>query len=179
MTKYKGKKMASRIIRVIIGLGLIGYGVYSANAWFYLGVLPLVTAFINWCPFESKVGGCDPTSGCCSSEATPTATSVKKESVITGISKPSVPNFTGTSFSAQKPRKIEILGTGCAKCVTLAKTVQEVVDTLDGNFEVVKVENIEEIMAYQVMSTPGLVIDGEVKSTGKLLSQTQVRELLA
>ncbi|SFV61442.1 redox-active disulfide protein 2 [hydrothermal vent metagenome] len=170
--------MISRILRVLVGLGLIGYGVYSANAWFYLGVLPLLTALINWCPFESKVGGCDPSSGCCSSEEPQTQNPKKKESVITGISKPSVPNFTGSSFSAQKPRKIEILGTGCAKCIALAKTVQEVVDTLDGNFEVVKVENIEEIMAYQVMSTPGLVIDGEVKSTGKLLSQTQVRELL-
>ena len=170
--------MISRILRVLVGLGLIGYGVYSGNAWFYLGVLPLVTALINWCPFESKVGGCDPSSGCCSSEVTTTASSANKESVVTGIKKATIPNFTGTSFSVQKPRKIEILGTGCAKCITLAKTVQEVVDTLDGNFEVVKVEDIEAIMAYQVMSTPGLVIDGEVKSTGKLLSKEEVRALL-
>jgi small redox-active disulfide protein 2 len=173
--------MISRILRVLVGLGLIGYGVYSANAWFYLGVLPLVTALINWCPFESKIGGCDPSSGCCSSETsetTPTVSSVKKESVVTGITKVATPNFTGASFSAKKPRKIEILGTGCAKCITLAKTVQEVVDTLDENFEVVKVENIEEIMAYQVMSTPALVIDADVKSTGKLLSKEEVRALL-
>ncbi len=170
--------MISRILKVLVGLGLIGYGIYSANAWFYLGVFPLVTALINWCPFESKVGGCDPSSGCYSSEVPQSENTKKKESVVTGITKPLAPNFTGASFSAKKPRKIEILGTGCAKCVALKKIVEDVVDTLDENFEVVKVENLEEIMAYQVMSTPGLVIDGEVKSTGKLLSKEEVRAFL-
>jgi len=170
--------MISRIIRALVGLGLIGYGVYSGNAWFYLGALPLLTAIINWCPLESKVGGCDPESGCCSTGECETPTAVKKESIVTGISKPTTPNFNVGSFSAKKPTKIEILGTGCAKCIALTKIVQDVVGTLDGQFEVVKVEDIQEIMAYQVMSTPGLVIDGEVKSTGKLLTQKEVRALL-
>ncbi|MDF1877768.1 thioredoxin family protein [Sulfurimonas sp. SAG-AH-194-L11] len=73
---------------------------------------------------------------------------------------------------------MEILGTGCAKCITLEKVVQDVIKTLEGNFEVVKVQDIQSIMAYQVVSTPGLVVDGEVKSTGKLLSQEEVRKLL-
>jgi small redox-active disulfide protein 2 len=89
-----------------------------------------------------------------------------------------VPTFNAGSFSAEKPTKIEILGTGCTKCLALEKVVQDVVATMDGMFEVVKVEDIQEIMAYQVMSTPGLVIDGVVKSTGKLLTQEEVRTLL-
>ncbi len=57
----------NRIIRIAIGLALIGYGVYSGNAWFYLGIMPLITGIINWCPLEMKMGTCDPASGCCSS----------------------------------------------------------------------------------------------------------------
>jgi small redox-active disulfide protein 2 len=82
------------------------------------------------------------------------------------------------SFTDKKPTKIEILGTGCAKCKTLEKIVNDVVATLDGQFEVVKVDDIQEIMAYNVMSTPGLVIDGEVVSTGKVPSAHEIKELL-
>ena len=74
--------------------------------------------------------------------------------------------------------KIEILGTGCAKCVALQKVVEEAVSKVGGFHQVVKVDDIMEIMNYQVLSTPGLVIDGEVKSTGKLLSLGEVTALL-
>lgn len=107
-----------------------------------------------------------------------TSAASKEESLVTGISKPTAPKFNVGGFSAQKPIKIEILGTGCAKCIALEKVVQDVIKTLEGNFEVVKVEDIQSIIAYQVVSTPGLVVDGEVKSTGKLLSQEEVRRLL-
>ena len=53
------------IVKIVIGLALIGYGLYTHNAWFYLGVLPLLTGLINWCPLEMKMGTCDPASGCC------------------------------------------------------------------------------------------------------------------
>jgi len=74
--------------------------------------------------------------------------------------------------------KIEILGTGCAKCIALQKIVEEAVSKVGGFHQVVKVDDIMEIMNYQVVSTPGLVIDGEVKSTGKLLSLGEVTALL-
>ena len=74
--------------------------------------------------------------------------------------------------------KIEILGTSCAKCVALQKVVEEAVSKVGGFHQVVKVDDIMEIMNYQVLSTPGLVIDGEVKSTGKLLSLGEVTALL-
>lgn len=47
-----------RMLRIIIGLALIGYGIYSGNSWFYLGVIPLITGLINWCPMEKLMGEC-------------------------------------------------------------------------------------------------------------------------
>ena len=74
--------------------------------------------------------------------------------------------------------KIEILGTGCAKCKTLEKVALEAVAKVGGFHEVKKVEDLTKIMEYGVMSTPGLEIDGEVKSTGKLLSVDEVIALM-
>ena len=66
--------------------------------------------------------------------------------------------------------KIEILGTGCTKCKALEEAVKKAVAQIGGFHEVKKVEDIVEIMNYGVMSTPALVVDGIVKSSGKLLS---------
>ncbi|MDX4062415.1 thioredoxin family protein [Aliarcobacter skirrowii] len=66
--------------------------------------------------------------------------------------------------------KIEILGTGCTKCKALEEAVKKAVAQIGGFHEVKKVEDIVEIMNYGVMSTPALVVNGEVKSAGKLLS---------
>ena len=71
--------------------------------------------------------------------------------------------------------KIEILGTGCSKCKTLEENAKKAIAQIGGFHEVKKVEDIVEIMNYGVMSTPALVVDGVVKSTGKVLS---VDELL-
>lgn len=70
--------------------------------------------------------------------------------------------------------KIEILGTGCAKCKTLEAVVKEAVAKVGGFHQVLKVEDVVEIMSYRVMSTPALVIDGVVKSSGKVLSVDEV-----
>ena len=74
--------------------------------------------------------------------------------------------------------KIEILGTGCAKCAALEKAVKEAVARSGKFVQVEKVEDITKIMEYQVMSTPGLVIDGKVVSTGKVLSVDEVLKLM-
>ncbi|MCT7575210.1 thioredoxin family protein [Aliarcobacter butzleri] len=71
--------------------------------------------------------------------------------------------------------KIEILGTGCKKCKNLEENTKQAVAKIGGFHEIKKVEDIVEIMNYSVMSTPALVVDGVVKSTGKVLS---VDELL-
>jgi len=74
--------------------------------------------------------------------------------------------------------KIEILGTGCAKCTTQEKIVKEALSQLGGFHQVIKVEDIMEIMKYNVASTPAIVVDGVVKSSGKLLSLNEVIKIL-
>jgi small redox-active disulfide protein 2 len=74
--------------------------------------------------------------------------------------------------------KIEILGTGCAKCKALEEAVKQAVSKIDGFHEVIKVDDIVEIMKYSIVSTPALVVDGVVKSTGKLLSVDEVLKIL-
>ena len=73
---------------------------------------------------------------------------------------------------------IEILGTGCTKCAALEVAVKQAVAKIGGFHSVNKVEDIMKIMEYQVVSTPGLVVDGKVVSSGKLLSIDEIVELL-
>ena len=75
--------------------------------------------------------------------------------------------------------KIEVLGTGCAKCKTLLEVVKEALAKKGGFHSVEKVEDIQKIIDYGVISTPGLVIDGKVVSSGKLLSVDEVLALMA
>ncbi len=74
--------------------------------------------------------------------------------------------------------KIEVLGTGCCSCDELVEIVKQAVAQVGGFHSVEKVEDIMKIMEYQVISTPGLVIDGVVKSTGKVLSVDEVVALM-
>ncbi|HOD63371.1 MAG TPA: thioredoxin family protein [Smithellaceae bacterium] len=71
--------------------------------------------------------------------------------------------------------KIEILGTGCAKCLKLEELVNEVVKESAVNAEISKVKDIKKIMTYGVMTTPGLVVDGQVKIAGKMPTEEQIR----
>ncbi|WP_419765582.1 MAG: thioredoxin family protein [Arcobacter sp.] len=73
--------------------------------------------------------------------------------------------------------KIEILGTGCTKCKALEENAKKALADAGVFAQIEKVEDIEKIMAYGVMSTPGLVINGEVKSTGKLLNSEEIKAL--
>jgi small redox-active disulfide protein 2 len=74
--------------------------------------------------------------------------------------------------------KIEILGTGCTKCIALLANVEQAVAQIGGFHQIEKVDDMMKIMEYGVMNTPGLVVDGEVKSTGKLLTVAQCKEVL-
>ena len=75
-------------------------------------------------------------------------------------------------------KKIQILGTGCAKCMKLTANAQEAIKAKGSDYEVEKVTDIKKIMEYGVMMTPGLVIDGQVKSVGKVLSVEEIKKLL-
>ena len=74
--------------------------------------------------------------------------------------------------------KIEILGTGCSKCKALEEATKQAVAKVGGFHEVIKVEDIVKIMNYGVMSTPALVIDKVVKSSGKLLGIEEIVALM-
>lgn len=75
-------------------------------------------------------------------------------------------------------KKIEILGTGCQKCIKLAKNAEDAVKAKGGDYEVEKVTDLKKIMGYGVMMTPGLVVDGKVVSVGKVLSPEEIAKLL-
>ncbi len=72
--------------------------------------------------------------------------------------------------------KIEILGTGCSKCKKTKETVEKVLTQTGVEAEVIKVEDIEKILNYGVMVTPAVVIDGEVKVTGKVPDEKDIRK---
>ncbi|HPG29898.1 MAG TPA: thioredoxin family protein [bacterium] len=74
--------------------------------------------------------------------------------------------------------KIKILGTGCPKCKNLFNAAQEAVKETNISCEIEKVEDITKIMSYGVMMTPALVVNGEVKSAGKVLSVAEIKKLL-
>ena len=76
--------------------------------------------------------------------------------------------------------KIEILGTGCSKCEALFNNAKQAAGKAGFAFtQIEKVDDLQKIMEYGVMSTPGLVIDGEVKSTGKVLSVDEIVALIS
>lgn len=74
--------------------------------------------------------------------------------------------------------KIEILGSGCSNCTKLAKNAEEAVKAAGVDCEVEKVTDFGRIMGYGVMSTPALVIDGKVKSVGKMLSADDIKKMI-
>jgi small redox-active disulfide protein 2 len=74
--------------------------------------------------------------------------------------------------------KIQVLGTGCAKCKQLTANAEKAVQELGLGVAVEKVEDIREIMKFSVMSTPALIVDGKVKSAGKVLGPQQIVTIL-
>jgi small redox-active disulfide protein 2 len=77
-----------------------------------------------------------------------------------------------------KEMEIKILGTGCSKCDKLEKNIEIALKELNINANIIKVENLAEIVSYGVMSTPGLVIDGEVKAIGKVPNVKDLKKML-
>ncbi len=76
-------------------------------------------------------------------------------------------------------RRIQVLGTGCPKCKTLTANAEAAVKALGIDATVEKVEKIADIMKFGVMMTPALVIDGQVKSAGKVLSAEDIKKFLS
>ncbi|MCT4596976.1 MAG: thioredoxin family protein [Vallitalea sp.] len=73
---------------------------------------------------------------------------------------------------------IKILGGGCKNCQKLYNNTLEAIETLKVDAQVVKVEDIKEIMAYGVMKTPALVVDEQVKATGRVVKVKEIVNIL-
>ena len=73
---------------------------------------------------------------------------------------------------------IQVLGTGCPKCKALEKTTREVVEQNGIDADIRKVEDIMEIMKFNVMTTPALVVDGKVLVKGRVPTNQELKELL-
>ena len=76
-------------------------------------------------------------------------------------------------------KHIQILGTGCPKCKTLAANVEAAVKAAGIEAKIEKVEKIADIIKFGVMMTPALVVDGQVKSVGKVLGADEIGKLIA
>lgn len=75
--------------------------------------------------------------------------------------------------------KVQILGTGCPKCKALTANAEAAIRELGVDAEIVKVDQIKDIMAMGVMMTPALAVDGVVKGSGRVLTVDQVKEALS
>ncbi|NLL84468.1 MAG: thioredoxin family protein [Lentisphaerae bacterium] len=73
---------------------------------------------------------------------------------------------------------VQVLGTGCPKCKTLTANAEAAIKSLGIAAKVEKVDKITDIMKFGVMMTPALVVDGQVKSVGKILSAEEIKAFL-
>lgn len=74
--------------------------------------------------------------------------------------------------------KLQILGTGCPKCNALMMATEKAAQSLGVSYELEKVTSLRQIMAYGVMTTPALVVDGQVKVSGKVPGVDEIKTLL-
>lgn len=74
--------------------------------------------------------------------------------------------------------KVQVLGTGCAKCKQLTANAEQAVRELGLDAVVEKIEDVRQIRAFGVMTTPALAVDGKVLAAGKPLTAVAVKELL-
>ena len=76
-------------------------------------------------------------------------------------------------------RLLQVLGTGCPKCKKLAENAEQAAKALGIEYQLEKVTEITKIMAFGVMITPALVVDGQVKTAGKVPSADEIKAMLA
>lgn len=76
-------------------------------------------------------------------------------------------------------KKIQVLGTGCRKCNDLAENAKEAAKILGEEVEIEKITDLNDIMTFGCMTTPGLAIDGQLVSQGKLLKPEQIMKFIS
>ena len=75
-------------------------------------------------------------------------------------------------------KKLQILGTGCAKCANLAAVTEQAANSLGLEYQIEKVTDLNKIMSFGVMMTPALVVDGKVKVAGRVPSVEDLKKML-
>jgi len=78
----------------------------------------------------------------------------------------------------EREMKIEVLGPGCSRCETLAENARAAAESLGVDYELIKVSDLAEIAGRGVMVTPALIVEGALKSSGKVLGQAEIEKLL-
>jgi len=76
-------------------------------------------------------------------------------------------------------KQVQILGPGCPRCKKLVENTERAVKELGLDCEVRKVTDIGEMVSYGILMTPALVVDGDVKSSGKVLSPEEIKKLIS
>jgi small redox-active disulfide protein 2 len=76
-------------------------------------------------------------------------------------------------------KKLQVLGPGCPKCEELAKRTEEAAKALGVDYELEKIKDLNQMMALGVFMTPALVVDGQVKSVGKVPSQEELKQMIS
>jgi len=74
--------------------------------------------------------------------------------------------------------EVKVLGPGCAKCKTTFQVIEKVIKENNLDVKLTKVDDIMEMMSYNIMATPAVVVDGEVKMKGQVPSESDVKRLL-
>lgn len=81
-------------------------------------------------------------------------------------------------FSLEVNMKIEVVGPGCARCIAVEKNLQEAVKQLGFQAEIIKITDVAVFAKKGVMFTPGVIVDGQVKFSGKIPSVAELKEIL-
>ena len=74
--------------------------------------------------------------------------------------------------------EVKVLGPGCDKCKTTFQVIEKVIKENNLDVKLTKVDDIMEMMSYNIMTTPAVVVDGEVKMKGQVPSESDVKRLL-
>ena len=74
--------------------------------------------------------------------------------------------------------EVKVLGPGCAKCKTTFQVIEKVIKENNLDVKLTKVDDIMEMMSYNIMTTPSVVVDGEVRMKGQVPSESDVKRLL-
>lgn len=85
---------------------------------------------------------------------------------------------TQTSVLNEEVKEIKVLGPGCVKCKTTYQVIEKVINENGLNVKLTKIEDIVEIMSYNVMGTPAVMVDGVVKIKGHVPSESEIKQML-